>query len=553
MSIQPADFATIPADTQRVARAVFPKGNAVMRLRDALGVLYQDEQFADLFPTHGQPAQSPARLAWVVVLQFMEGLTDRQAAEAVRTRIDWKYVLGLDLTDPGFDYSVLSEFRDRLIAGEATQHLLDRVLEGLRTRGLVKARGQQRTDSTHVLATVRRLNRLELVGETLRQALNAIARQQPEWLQGVAEAGWFERYSRRWEATRLPQAAAEREHLAYVVGQDGLTLAAALARADAPPALRRLPSVEVLQRVWRQQYYVEENAAGQAVLRWRQNTELAPREVAVDSPYDPEARYSQKRSLEWSGYKVHLTETCDDAAELNVITQVETTLATRPDFSVPQTVQAALKEQGLLPQTHLMDAGYVDAELIVTAQQQGIDVLGPVAPDASWQAREHTGYAQAQFRFDWAAQQAVCPQGQTSVRWQARQDGWGNDMIKVGFAKSVCQACASRPACTRDTQRGRTLGVRPQAQQAVLQQVRQQQESAGFWQRYKRRAGIEGTLSQGVRAFGLRTTRYVGLAKTHLQMVATAVAINLERFADYLAGGRPISQRIPPFTALAPH
>ena len=168
-------------------------------------------RFADLFPKRGQPGLPPWRLALVTVLQFAEDLADRQAADAVRGRIDWKYLLGLELTDPGFDHSVLCEFRSRLVAGGAEQRLLDALLEACQARGLIKARGRQRTDSTHVLAAIRTLNRLELVGETLRAALNELAIVAPDWLRGAAPAEWYERYARRVENGRLPRSAAERE------------------------------------------------------------------------------------------------------------------------------------------------------------------------------------------------------------------------------------------------------------------------------------------------------------------------------------------------------
>src|SRR5215472_9233951 len=166
MSLKSLPLPPVPEETARVARAVFPRGNALMQLRDTLGTIYTDEQFADLFPSHGQPAEAPWRLALVTMFQFMEHLTDRQAADAVRSRLDWKYALSLELTDPGFDHTVLSEFRSRLLAGKAEQRLLDLVLEQARTRGWLTGRGQQRTDSTQVLAAVRALTRLEGVGET---------------------------------------------------------------------------------------------------------------------------------------------------------------------------------------------------------------------------------------------------------------------------------------------------------------------------------------------------------------------------------------------------
>src|SRR5262249_44155835 len=164
------------------------------RIADELGSLYRDHQFADLFPTRGQPAASPARLALTSVLQYVEGLSDRQAADAVRGRIDWKYALGLELTDPGFDHTVLSEFRSRLVTGEAELQLLDTLLDRCRELGLIRPRGRQRTDSTHVLAAVRTLNRLERVGETMRAALNDVAVLAPDWLQALAPAEWYRRY-----------------------------------------------------------------------------------------------------------------------------------------------------------------------------------------------------------------------------------------------------------------------------------------------------------------------------------------------------------------------
>ncbi len=204
MSLQPGPVPPVPAETARVARAAFPKGTAFMRMRDEFGAIYEDAAFAPLFPARGQPAEAPWRLALVTVFQFAEDLSDRQAADAVRGRIDWKYALSLDLVDPGFDASVLSEFRTRLLAGGVGELLLDTLLAAFRQRGLLKARGRQRTDSTHVLAAVRALNRLELVAETMRHALEVLAAVAPAWLRGHAAAEWGARYGRRAEEGRLP-------------------------------------------------------------------------------------------------------------------------------------------------------------------------------------------------------------------------------------------------------------------------------------------------------------------------------------------------------------
>jgi transposase len=205
MSLPPQRLDEVPEETARIARAAFPKGNVYMRMRDALGSLYADADFATLFPAVGQPAESPWRLALVLVMQFLENLSDRQAADAVRGRMDWKYALCLELTDPGFDFSVLSEFRSRLVAGGAEGTILERMLEHFKARGLVKAGGRQRTDSSHVLAAIHALNRLELVGRTLQAVLEGLALREPEWLQAQIDTTWFDRYSRQFDEYRLPK------------------------------------------------------------------------------------------------------------------------------------------------------------------------------------------------------------------------------------------------------------------------------------------------------------------------------------------------------------
>src|SRR3990172_5194958 len=172
MSLPRRGIESVPEETAVIARAAFPKGNPYLQMRDKWGSMYTDDMFADLYPPDGQPAVRPWRLALVTIMQFSENLTDRQAAEAVRDRIAWKYALSLPLTDAGFDYSVLCEFRQRLLDHDAAQRLLDVMLQEFAERGWLKSRGKQRTDSTHILAAVRRLNQLELVHETLRYALN---------------------------------------------------------------------------------------------------------------------------------------------------------------------------------------------------------------------------------------------------------------------------------------------------------------------------------------------------------------------------------------------
>ena len=545
MSLRAAPSAPIPAETVRIAHAAFPKGTLCMQMHDTLGPLYEDAQFAALFSSTGQPAEAPARLALVLVLQFAEGLSDRQAADAVRGRIDWKYALALELTDPGCDASVLSEFRTRLIQGGAEHLLLEPLLRRLEERDLLKARRTQRTDSTHVLAAIRTLNRLELVGETMRYVLNRLAVAAPAWLQAHMQPAWGERYSHRVENDRFPKADADRQQLATTIGADGFALLQAAYAPDAPPEVRDAPAVEVVRRIWLQQYYGGSNPP-----RWRQEPDVPPAAQLIHSPYDLDARYSLQHGSAWVGYKAHATETCDDDTP-HVITHVETTPATTPDDNMLEPIHAALAEQALLPRDHLVDCGYTDAATLVeSAQDYGVHIVGPVAADPSWQARERTGYDQSAFTIDWEAHTATCPHGKRSRKWQPDLDVAGQEVIQIRFAKKDCQACPARSACTRAKSEPRTLTVRTQVYYEALHAARHDQTTAAFKAQYATRAGIESTLSQGVRAFDLRRSRYIGLAKTHLQHILIAVGINLKRVMAWYTHPQPTKPYVSPFTAL---
>jgi transposase len=536
---------SLPDDTARVAHAAFPRGNPYLRLADALGPIFTNPEFADLYPKEGQPAEDPAQLALVTLFQFAEGLTDRQAADAVRARIDWKYALALPLEDDGFDASVLVEFRARLLAGGAERRLFETVLTCLKDHGLVKARGTQRTDSTHVLAAVHVLNRLECVGETLRHALNVLATAAPGWLRGWVPGDWFDRYGRRIQDYRLPKGRAEREALAAQIGADGRCLLAALEELDAPPGLAHLPAVRVLRRVWLEQYYAGE------LIRWRVADDLPPATTMIGSPYDAEARFSVKRETRWTGYKVHLTETCDEDAP-NIITDVATTPATRPDGEATPGIHDRLADQGLLPREHLVDTTYVTADHLVTGRDDhGVDLIGPAPGDQSWQARQRTGYDVTRFAIDWEARQATCPRGATSAIWKPMADTDGHPVVNIRFAHADCGPCPERARCVGHA-RPRALMVRVRPQFEALRAARERQTTAAFKQRYAKRAGVEGTISQGVRVCALRRSRYVGLAKTAMSHAFVAAALNLVRVAAWLDGVPRSTTRRSAFAALAP-
>jgi transposase len=544
MTLHPRYIPDVPETTAQVAKAAFRKGNRYMQMRDELGTLFNDDQFTDLFPNVGQLAASPWRLALVTVMQFAENLTDRQAADAVRARIDWKYALSLELTDDGFDFSVLSAFRQRLIANGSEARLFEIMLTSFQERDLLKAGGKQRTDSTHILANVRELNRIEFVGETLRAALNDLATAAPEWLRSWVSTDWFKRYGHPFNEYRLPQKEAERHELGEQIGRDGIDL---LRRVYAEqPELGQLPPVEILRRVWVLQYYTDEDDQ----TRWRRKGNTPPGEQILTSPYDTDARLSQKRGSQWIGYKVHLTETCDEDSP-HLITHVETTLATEADSSVVEPIHAELDRKNCLPAQHLVDSGYGSGNAFVNSSDvYGVDLFGPARPDVSWQAQTEGAYDLSYFKIDFAAKQVTCPQGHTTTHWYERTGSRGKPALQANFPTAICRACPVRERCTT-SKAGRQIGFIPEPEFSALQAAREREQTDDFKEAYKKRAGVEGTISQAVGVLGMRRTRYQGLDKVHLQHLMTAAAMNLMRVIDWLSGKQRATTRKSAFARLA--
>jgi len=397
---------------------------------------------------------------------------------------------------------------------------------------LLRARGRQRSDSTHVLAKVRALNRLECVGATFRHALNSLAVVAPDWIVALSPPAWLERYGPRFVDDRLPQSKAERDTLATTIGADGHVLLAALAAPEVPSWLSQVPAVQILRQVWLQNY----TWTLHGTLRWRTKEELPPAGQFINSPYDVEAHYMHKRTTSWVGYKVHLSESCDDDLP-QLITNVETTAATTTDDAVTPRIHAALAQRDLLPSVHLVDTGFIDTDLLVESDMQyGVDLFGPVRGDSNWQAQADQGFAASQFHIDWERQQAICPAGCTSQGWtpvlEPRANKKPHVKVRITFATRDCRPCVHRVHCTKMNYR--ILHVPLQAQYEARRAARAREQTPEFKAAYAKRAGVEGTMSFGVRTSGLRRARYVGQAKTHLQHLATAAGINLLRVSDWL-------------------
>ncbi|MCY0924530.1 transposase, partial [Streptomyces sp. H27-G5] len=362
----------------------------------------------------------------------------------------------------------------------------------------------------------------------------------------VAVAEWFDRYSARPEDTRFPSRWAARVEHADQCGADGMVLLEAVWAATAPPGLRRLPAVEFLRQTWVQQFHRVEG-----VPRWRDKKDLPPGLIRLRTPYEPEARTGSKRDMGWSGYKVHLSETCEPDAP-HLITHVHTTPAPVNDVVVLEDIHTALAERELVPDEHLVDAGYVDAEQVHHARRDhGIDLVGPIGKITNREQTTGDFFDSTRFTVDWDQRRALCPGGQTSVQWREARSHRGTPVTRVRFAARDCGPCELRTSCT-DAKTGRNLTLRPRVEHDILQQTRPEQDTDQWRRRYGHRAGVEGTISQAVQAFGLRRSRYRGLAKTGLQHQLTGAAINLARLDAWFTG-RPLAKtRISPFAALRP-
>jgi transposase len=387
---------------------------------------------------------------------------------------------------------------------------------------------------------------LENLIETLRYALNTLAEVAPEWLGINFQSEWCDRYGKRVENTRLPSQRDERNALAVTVGQDGFDLLDAIYAETAPIELRWLKAVEILRRVWLQQYY-----APTPEIQLRSEKDGPPSAIRIRSPYEIEARNSTKRSTNWTGYKVHLTETCEENLP-HVITQVETTPATTQDQQVVTSIHQSLADQNLLPNQHLVDQGYTSARLMTQSERDyQIDLFGPVGTNGGWQARAGQGFDLSHFQIDWNKRKVSCPQGKKSRSWKKGKDSYGNPIIHVEFRQNECKDCPVRSLCTRAPVHARGITLLPQLEYETRQKVKERQETEEFKKQYALRAGIEGTISQGIRGFGLRQCRYIGLAKSHLQHILTAASMNLVRVFNWLSNIPLAKTRSSPFYRFA--
>jgi transposase len=327
-------------------------------------------------------------------------------------------------------------------------------------------------------------------------------------------------------------------------------LLSAVDHPDAPPWLREVPAVAILRQVWIQNYWWDSTQ-----LQWREADNIPPAARFISSPYDPEAHYARKHTTQWVGYKVHITETCEDDLP-HLITHLATTPGPTADGATTPQIHATLQQQGLLPGIHIVDTGFLDADLFVQSRDDyGVDLLGPTRLDYHWQARAGAGFDAQRFHIDWDRQHATCPAGKTSISWTPAIDNRKNAVIKVKFSSKDCRRCDHVTQCIRSTKRyaRRTLTIRPQPQYQALQTARQREATEAFQAEYARRAGIEGTISRETRSMRRRRTCYIGLRRVHLGHILAAVGLNVLRLGEWFLETARAKTRITPFARLMAH
>ena len=516
MSLKQSFPKEIPATTREVVEPILPADSLCRLLGEKAEEIIDEAPLAAMYSHTGRGGINPVLLCFALVLQFLEKLPDRQAAEMARMRLDWKYALRQELAWPGFDYSSLCNFRKRLYGHGQEYLMFEQVLKYLQGLGYLKSK-RQRTDATHILGAVERLSRLELVWETLRMALGALINGDAKWVIGQLPASFVNFYSQKRSDYRLSQEQAEQGLLD--AGQDGFWLLSQI-EEHGESAWQELPEIVALRQVLSQQFDQDDEEGGSG-LKAKANTDA--KGDVITSPHDRTVRYSKKnKQTEWRGYKGQVSETVD--GDFPIISDIGIHSAIEADGSALEAIHQRLRQRGLLPQQQYVDGAYCNGKTLQASEQKGIDLRAFLGNNS----RKPPGFRLQDFDIDLEKKQAVCPAGKLATVFNPSSQpdvAW-----HIRFGKQ-CRQCPFRSLCTTE-KRGRSLEISPYHQQ--LTRRRREQADAGFVKEMHARARIESTICELARKHGLRQSRYRGQNKVALQAAFTAAAVNLKRLARHL-------------------
>lgn len=521
MSLKTRFPAEIPEATRVLVEPLLAEDSVYRLIAEEVEQMVGDEAFEDMYAEEGRPAVNAVVLALITIFQFLEKLPDRAAASMAVMRLDWKYALRQEMSWSGFHYSDLCNFRKRLLAYGREEVVFESILAYLRERGYVKSGGKQRTDSTHIVGQVMELSRLELVWETIRVTLNALISTDAPWALKWLPSSFVELYSVRRSDYRLKDA--EVAPALQKAGEEGQWLVSQVMTTGSQ-ALQALPELALLRRVLEEHF--APNEAGQLQTR-------PPGQVTGDvisSPHEVEARYGNKGSHEWIGYKLHVTETIDEALGACFITDVTITPAFIQDNTPILDIQQHLIERGLPPAQQYVDQGYMSGANLAASLEGSIDLRGFIRDG---NVTKPVGFRLPDFSIDVADRQAICPAGAQAIGWSAVDPKIRNNVaFLVSFGKQ-CQDCPFfGPNLCTDKKAGRTIAI--SRQHDLITARRAESKTEAFREEMHLRAAIEGTLSELVRAHAARRSRYRGLPENQLQAAFTAAATNLKRLSRAL-------------------
>lgn len=527
MSLKPIDGQTSFYHTSYLCGELFGPANRYRLFREKIWpkLLALGPKLSSLYcEDNGRPATDPVMLAGVTLLQFMEKVADRGASEHVVYHLGWKYALDLELTEEGFHPTVLVYFRDRLEQNKAERMIFDGVVELLIELGLVKRRGKQRLDSTHILGYVKEMSRLECAVESLRLALEALEQEvrsteRPQFwgrlwaLYVQSEINW--RLSKAERKSRYRQCGQDMQELIEWVDANHRELG-------------ELKAVKLLRRVFSEQFEVVEG-------KLQPTAKRPPR--SVQNPHDPDAHYADKGKKQWVGYKVHVVESVDPEEPAKVkgeptesfITEILTTEAAQDEMAgLAEALKREQEHHELKPEAMYADGGYVTENTLTEAEREGMELLGPTRPDP------HKGpYNADAFSVDIEKRQAICPQGKTSTQCSHIEDKYmGTEYYRMEWA-SQCDSCPVQKQCTRSKNGRRILVVG--LRHDLVEKRRKEMREAEFSKSMHPRNGIEGTHSELVRGHGMRRTKYRGLSRVGLSHYFMGAACNVKRYLNLLA------------------
>lgn len=518
----------VPADTASCFRKPSKAQKKFVQIEELIMETFADVDLSSFFGKRGQWGIHPIRVSALLLLQAMEGLTDRQVEEAVNLNIGWKYVLHLGLMDEGWDSSVLSEHRDRFSEDTALKIFFDTILDKAREKGLLDTR-MQRMDSTFVIANVKILQRAELIMETVRNVLEEATEVAFEWIASIKLGHWLQTYYLdRAFSYKLPKEEPKRIAIAEASAEDGYYILDCVesSKPEMKKLLLNMESVQVLRRILDEHFTRIDGKGKGKKAKMKTQNELAPSGERMVSPHEKDARVATKSGKTIVGFKTHTSETCTPGFP-NLITHVQTETATLNDSLSLDSIIKSLNKRKFLPKKLWVDGGYVNVEVFAKMKKSfGIDFVARLANGHSWQSKQGKGFDLQNFLLDWRNETAICPAKKKSRQWKS--DGTGG--FAVYFSADDCGTCPFKTSCAKGTYR--ILHLKSKSVHRYMTKMRLRQNTEEFQQEYATRAGVEGLQSQLVKVHG-RRTNVKTKAKVAFKMILAAAAVNISRILDW--------------------